>query len=75
MEQQGERHRKDDVRHGPGKRYDDLVPFGVLEVAQVHGYGLGEGEYGTAEHDHDERQQHGAEGIDMREGVERDAPP
>ena len=73
MHEGGREAREGDVRRGAGNAHQDLVALGVLEVVEVDGHGLGEGEYGTAGGKHKQRQDDGAKRIDMVERVERDA--
>jgi len=62
-----------DVRSGAGCAHQDLVALGVLEVVEVDGHWLGEGEHRAAGGKHEQRQDDGAKRVDMVERVERDA--
>ena len=60
---------------GPASAHQHLVALGVLKVTEVDRDRLGKRKNRAAEHDHDERQEHGAKGVDVRKRVQRDAPP
>ncbi|MNH20205.1 hypothetical protein D3C79_799660 [compost metagenome] len=75
-EQHGPGNGLDEIGRGAGQRDPDHVAFGVAQVVEAHRHGLGIAEQESArrrEVQH-QRHQYGADGVDVLDRVERDAP-
>jgi len=67
VEESGEERGQEEIRAGSGKGHEHHVAHGVLEVAGVHGHGLGPADAGQDEGD-------GAHGVQVAHGVHGQPP-